>query len=179
MVAGVRRDGHPGARRARRVVLLVGLLVASGCYSYTPVSNPAVGTTVRVRVPVTSAVDDRNAAQNSVLIEGDVVESRDTLVLTTTNRQEYGAYREITLVDTIRLAPDQFVSLEQGEFSTGRTAVLTIAIVAGATALALGAFGGESGGSGGGEPPPPTPQGAVVISNSFVSGVLGLLGLAR
>lgn len=167
-----------GGSWSRRLLMLALLAGAGGCHTYVPVADPEPGTTVRVRVPVTSALVGPNAPQGSASIEGQVVALRDTLYLATTNRQEYGAYREVVMYDTLALAPDQLLSIERAEFSTGRTMVLTAAIVVAAGAFALAAFSGETG-SKGGPPPPPPPQGALVISNSFVSGVLGMLGIAR
>ena len=162
--------------RARRAAVLLLLLATAACHTYVPVSNPTPGTRVRVRVPVTSALDNGNLAPSTASIEGDVIAAGDTLVLGTMTRQEYGAYREVTLVDTLRLGPDQLLSVEQAQFSTGRTIALTAAIVGAAVGTAIAAFGGGGEQIDGGEPPP---QGAIVISNSFLSGVLGLLGFSR
>jgi hypothetical protein len=161
------------------VLALSASLAAAGCHTYVPVTSAEPGSTVRVRVPVTSALDNGNAAPQTAAIEGAVIEFADTLVLAVTNRQEYGAYREVVLYDTLRLAPDQRLSVEQAEFSTGRTVLLSAAIAVGAGALALAAFN-----SGGGDDTPidgggPPPQGGIVISNSLVSGLLGALGIAR
>lgn len=160
----------------RRGLALALLLGAGACHTYLPVTNPAPGTNVRVRVPVTSALDNGNAAPGTASIEGVVVESGDTLVLATSLRQEYGAYREVTMVDTLRLRPEQLLSVEQPQFSMGRTVLLTAVIVGAAVGTAIASFGGGGDEIDGGEPPP---QGAIVISNSFVSGVLGLLGFSR
>jgi hypothetical protein len=164
--------------RARFVFLALFLLASAACHTYVPVANPQPGTTVRVRVPVTSALDNGNAAPSTASIEGTVIASGDTLLLGTTQRQEYGAYREVTRSDTLRLTRDQVLSLEEAEFSVGRTAVLTVAIVGAAVGLAFASWGGggDDGPIDGGPPPP---QGAIVISNSFLSGVLGVLGIAR
>ena len=161
---------------ARRVVVLMLVAGTAACHTYVPVSNPTPGSRVRVRVPVTSALDNSNAGPSTAAIEGDVIAAGDTLILGTTRRQEYGAYREVTRVDTLRLGPDQLLSVEEARFSTSRTVVLTAAIVAAAVGTAVSAFGGGGEEIDGGAPPP---QGALVISNSFVSGVLGLLGVSR
>jgi len=174
-------NSHPSGRMLRRWVrrslpLWAGLALVA-CNTYRPVTNPTPGSTVRVRVPVTSALD--GGAPGSATVEGTVVTARDTLVLATTARQSYGAYRDVTLYDTLRLSPDQIMTVEEATFSKGRTAVLTAAIVVGVSALALTAFSGSGGDDGPIDTGPPPPQGAVVISNSFISGVLGILGLAR
>lgn len=172
-----------GAGVVRRVVRWLGvfglLAVSTACYTYVPVATPAPGTTVRVHVPVTSAAIGPNAAPQSIAIEGEVVAFRDTLFLATESRQVYGAYREVTMVDTLSFAPGERLAVEQAEFSRGRTAALSVAVVGGITLLAIAAFHGVVGGDPPTDPPPPNPQGAIVVSNSFVSGVLGLLGLAH
>jgi hypothetical protein len=166
-------------RPGRTLALAGALLAASACYTYAPVENPQPGTRVRVAVPVQSALDDGNAAPQTAAIEGDVVSNGDTLLLAVTNRQEYGAYREVVLFDTLHLAKDQLVALEQPEFSTGRTVLLSAVITVGATVAALLAFNKDTGNDGPIDPGPPPPAPAVVVSNSLLSGVLGLLGIAR
>jgi hypothetical protein len=155
------------------------LLSVSACYTYVPVQNPEPGTRVRVSVPVQSALDNGNAAPQTAAIEGDVVASGDTLLLAVTNRQEYGAYREVVLYDTLHLAQDQLVALEQPEFSMGRTVLLSTVITVGATVAAILAFNKDTGNDGPIDPGPPPPAPAVVVSNSLLSGVLGLLGISR
>lgn len=162
-------------RRTRAVLVFGAVVGTAGCHTYTPVSTPMPGSTVRVRVPVASALADPNAPPQTAAIEGEVVASGDTLVLATTNRQEYGAFREIVQHDTVRLGPDQRYSVELSEFSTGKSVALGLAIAGGAAILATTAFGGGGGGDTpiGTGPPPPQP---IVISNGLISSILGLLG---
>lgn len=141
-----------GLRRCLRgrTGALPALLVAvsmTACHTYTPVTTPAPGSTVRVQIPVRSAVDDPNAPTPTSAVEGRVVSAGDTLVLATQSRYEYGAYREIMQYDTLRLGPEQRVGVEVREFSSRRSVVLGVAltgIVVGAAVLALGnTFGSE------------------------------------
>jgi predicted component of type VI protein secretion system len=169
----VRRPASNGRWGLASILLAVFL---GACQTYTPVTNPVPGSTVRVRVPVTSAVANPNAAPQTLAVEGTVVESGDTLVLATTNRQEYGAYREIVQFDTVRLAPDQQYSVEVVEFSVRKSIVLGL-VLTGAAALAASAAFGVGGADDApipGNPPPP--QGALVISSSLIAGIIGLLG---
>jgi len=92
------------------ILLSAGLMTA--CHSYTPVTTPPPGSTVRVRIPVRSALDDPNAPPQTRAVEGQVLETGDTIVLATRSRREYGAYREIVQYDTLRLGPDQRYSVE-------------------------------------------------------------------
>ena len=163
-------------RRARGLALITAV-GAAGCHTYVPVQTPVPGSTVRVQIPVVSAAADPNAPPQTVSLEGLVVESGDTLVLATTRRQEYGAFREVVQYDTLRLAEDQRYGVEAVEFSAGKSVMLGVGLAAGVGLIAIAAF---NGGGGGGDTPidggPPPPQGAVVVSSSWVAGLLGLLG---
>ena len=141
------------------VVVLAGSL--AGCHTYTPVSAPSPGSTVRVHIPVQSVRANPNAPQRTETVQGQVVAAGDTLVLATRSRVEYGAYREIVQYDTLRLGPEQRTSVEVQEFSRGRSVALGVGltvIVAGAAFLA---FGGTFG-SGGEGLPDDSPNPAVV-----------------
>jgi hypothetical protein len=162
-------------KRSGLASILLALFLGA-CQTYTPTTNPVPGSTVRVRVPVTSAVADPNAAPQTIAVEGTVVESGDTLVLATTTRHEYGAYREIVQFDTVRLGPDQRFSMDVVEFSSGKSIALGL-VLAGGAALAASAAFGVGGGDDQPDPgTPPPPQGALVISSSLIAGILGLLG---
>lgn len=163
-----------GAFRFGLVLAAAGLLVA--CHTYTPVTTPAPGTTVRVRIPVTNAAANRNAAPQTVSVEGLVVATGDTLLLATTNRQEYGAFREIIQFDTLRLGADQIHSIERSDFSTKKSIGLGVVLTGGAALLAAAAFGGLGGDDSPipGGPPPPAPT--IIVNRSIVAGILGLLG---
>ena len=164
------------ASRARLRLLAVGVAVAlSACHRYIPIETAVPGTIVRVHVPVTTALADPNAPVPSVSIEGSVLAAGDTLVLATQTRREFGAFREVILFDTVRLAEDQRAGMELQEFSMGRSIALGALITGGAAALAAAAFGARTG-SGGNEPPPPQPVPAIVVSGSILSAIWGLIG---
>lgn len=160
--------------KARRALfVLVGAMAISGCYSYHPVTSAPVGSMVRVRVPVQSALNNPNRAPQSASIEGLVIQGGDTLALATETRREFGAYRELVQYDTIRLAPSQTSSIEVREFSSGRSVILGLAIAGGAGSLAAVAFGLGGGGEGsspGGEGPE-----TAIVSLSMVSALWGLI----
>jgi len=147
----------------------------SACHTYRPISTATPGTAIRVHVPVVSALSNPNAPPQSVSIEGDVVSAGDTVVLATETRRELGAYREVVQFDTVRLAPDQRLSMELVEFSTKKSVLLGVAIAGGATAFAVAAFG-FGGGSDGGGPNNTPPQPAIVISGSLIGSILGWVG---
>lgn len=155
------------------MLLVAAVLLLGGCYTYQVVDTPPLGSTVRVRVPVTSALDDPNTAPALVAIEGQVLEVGDTLVLARRTRREFGAFREVILFDTLRLRRAQTSSIELKEFSSGKSVMLGIVIAAGVTGLALAGF---NGGGGDGETPgvdPPNPS--IVVNGSVLSAVWGFI----
>lgn len=138
-----------------RGVAALCLVSTSACYVYTPVRDPAPGTVVRAQVPVRSAAQGRGPADSAVL-EGAVVSSGDTIRIETRNRQQAGFMQEMLLVDTIRVAYDDLIALDERAFSMGRSMLLTAGIIAGTALVAFGitsVVGGDDGGEpGGGDP---------------------------
>lgn len=149
---------------------------AGACYSYVPVERPAPGTTVRIRVPVTSAVQNPNRPPESFDVEGVVLTAGDSLVMVSETRRELSTFRVVSDVDTVRVARANLLSVEEQVFSKPRTFALT-ALVTGAAVgvvlLALDAAGGGEGPDGGGDP---VTQGAVripfVLLKSLVGGIM-------
>jgi hypothetical protein len=151
------------------------VFLASGCYTYQVVDSPPVGSMVRVRVPVSSALSDPNRAIETASIEGLVIRNEsDTLSLATETTRQLGAYRELTQFDTLRLASTQMSSVELREFSKQKSVILGVAIAGGATLLAAKAFG-LGGGESGQIPGPGDPVNSFVISRSVVSAIWGAI----
>lgn len=164
-------------RWLRRPAWAVFILVLSGwmsaCHSYTPVADPMPGTTVRVHIPVRTALDNPNAPTRTQSVEGQLVEAGDTLVLATQSRREYGAFREIVQFDTIRLGPEQRAGVELREFSTGRSVALGVGLTGIVVFAAVAAFGLGGGQEGEGLPPDnPTPA---IVSSSMISTIVGFV----
>lgn len=164
-------------RWLRRPTWAVFILVLSGwmsaCHSYTPVADPMPGTTVRVHIPVRTALDNPNAPTRTQSVEGQLVEAGDTLVLATQSRREYGAFREIVQFDTIRLGPEQRAGVELREFSTGRSVALGVGLTGIVVFAAVAAFGLGGGQEGEGLPPDnPTPA---IVSSSMISTIVGFV----
>lgn len=139
-----------------RGVALACLLSTAACYSYTPVRDPVPGTVVRAMIPVRSAAQGRGP-EGSAVLEGTVVSSGDSVRIETRNRQQAGFMQEMLLVDTVRIAFDDLIALDERAFSPGRTAVLTAGIIAGTALVAFGitsVVGGNDGDGppGGGDP---------------------------
>ena len=149
--------------RFHRGMLIASTLLFMGCHTYMPVQQPTPGTTVRVKVPLTSAVQGPNQAPETVSIEGTLIEFGDTVEVEVRDRQVYGAFREVTRLDTLRIAASGITGLDERSFSTGRSVVLGLAIGGAAAAFALTALGFEGGGSNP-TPGPDGPQPSLLLS---------------
>lgn len=152
------------------------LLGGSGCYSYLPVENPSPGTPVRIQVPVASSVVQPNRAPESMAFEGTVVSLGDTLLLETKSRREFGAFREILELDTLRVAQSNLTLIEERMMSKPKTYALTGVVTAGVVWLGIAMMNtltGERGGDddGGGD----DTAGQIILLPIF-SGLLKLIG---
>lgn len=152
------------ARSSREITSLASIM---------PVQQPVPGTTVRVQVPLTSAAQGPNQAPKTVSIEGTLIEFGDTVEVEVTNHQEYGAFREVTRVDTLRIAASGIIGLDERIFSTGRSVVLGLVIGGAAAAFAWTALGFEGGGSNP-TPGPDGPQPSFLLS-PIVRTIWGLI----
>ena len=161
------------AERFRGDMLAASTLLLMGCHTYTPVQQPVPGTTVRVQVPLTSPAQGPNQAPETVSIEGTLIEFGDTVEVEVTNRQEYGAFREVTRLDTLRIAASGITGLDERAFSTGRSIVLGLVIGGAAVAFAWTALGFEGGGSNP-QPGPDGPQPSFLLS-PIVRTIWGLI----
>lgn len=154
----------------RTLVVVVVAVALGACHTYRPVTAPTPGSTIRVHVPVTSAL---SRVPETAAVEGVLVSMSDTITLATQTRREFGAFRELVRTDTLRLATSQASLVEVREFSKPRSVLAGVVITGGAAYLALIGFGF---GSGGDPPDPPTqPQTSVVVSRSLVSSLVGLI----
>ncbi|HSG07449.1 MAG TPA: hypothetical protein VLA36_03760 [Longimicrobiales bacterium] len=159
----------------RPIVATLGLAVLTGCYNYIPVERPSPGTTVRVHVPLRSAVQASNAPTETLSVEGVVVSDGDSLIVATKNRREFGAFREVVEVDTLRVARSGISFIEQQVFSKRKTygmAALATAGAAGLVAALVNAAGGQRGDG----PPGNTGPGAQIRVRPIFQGILGLIG---
>ena len=157
------------------VIATLGVAFLSGCYNYVPVERPAPGTTVRVHVPTRSAVRAGNLPSETLKVDGVVVSDGDSLIVATKNRREFGAFREVMEVDTLRVARSGISLIEQQVFSKSKTYGMTVLVAAGAAGLVAAlvkAAGGQRGEGGpGGQGP-----GAQLRVRPIFQGILGLIG---
>lgn len=154
-------------------LLLAGAGALTGCHTYRVIDSPPIGSTVRVHVPVVSALN-RGGGTQSVAVEGVLLSFGDSIALESTSRREIGAYRELSQVDTFRLATDQASLLEVRELSRKRSVVLGVAVLGGVTLAAI--YGFRGGGSDPFDPGgPPPPVSSVVMDRSLLASVFGLI----
>lgn len=163
------------AQQCRIGVLSVGVALLAGCHTYRTVDEPTPGTTVRVSVPVSSALSSPNSSPETADVEGHLVSAGDTLVLAVQTRRMFGIHREIMLYDTMRVAAAQASTVEVREFSTGRSIVLGTAIAAVATGAAATAFGWGGGSDDENPPEGGGPVTSIVVSPSLISSLWGLI----
>ena len=143
-----RSDPVGALHRILPVVLLSGIPLVSGCYTYRLVEDAPVGAVARLRVPIESAIADANSPPETVAVEGLILSFGDTISVEAGTRQVLGAFREVVLYDTLRVARDGLASIEVREFSQVRSVVLAAGVAAGTVALALAALGTEGGEAG-------------------------------
>jgi hypothetical protein len=166
-----------GIRRMARGLLAVAAgMAATGCYTYVPVTTPTPGATVRLHVPVHTSAVARNLAPSSVEVEGTLLSAGDTLVLETESTREAGTFRQVMLMDTMRVSRGDLDGVDLRTLSKGRTVVFGLAVAAATAGVAIGianAVSGSQGGQDGGG----KPNGAVIASFPFaLSRILRLVG---
>ena len=110
--------------------------------------------------------------------EGMLVALTDTLSLEVTTRREAGAFREIVQQDTLRIAQDNILLLEERTFSKPKTYAFTAVLTVGAAALGVAAMNTLTGQTG--DPSRPggggDPNGQQIVLSGIFSKVLRLLG---
>ena len=162
-------------RRILPVALLGAAPLLSGCYTYTLVEEPPVGSVARVRVPVRSAAAGPEIPPETVAVEGLVLSLGDTLSLEAGTRQFAGTSREVLRYDTLRVARDGVASIEVRNLSVARSVALGAGVAAGTVALALAALG-TGAGEGGEEPGRGGPGGLAATFSIAVGAVARLFG---
>lgn len=166
--------GRTGTLLAGVTVLATATLLG-GCHTYRTVDEPTPGSTVRVRVPVSSALSRANRSPETAAVEGQLLSAGDTLVLAVQTRQLFGVHREIIQYDTFRVASDQTSAVDVREFSPGRSIVLGTALAAVATGAAAVAFGWGGGGDNPDAPGGGGPETSIVATPSLISSLWGLI----
>lgn len=142
-------------RWTRAGLLTVALTASSACYSYHPIQDPSPGATVRIRVPLTSAVTNRHNDPETLDLEGVVLEApADSLIMVTENRRELGTFKVLTSKDTIRVARSGLAGMDERVYSSAKTYGFSALLAAGVAGVVLAVLeaGGGQGGSGPGSP---------------------------
>lgn len=139
----------------------------SGCYTYVPVERPTLGTTVRIEVPVRSAVTGMRDPSEVASMEGTLVSAGDSLVVEISSLKTIGNFREIRSLDTLRIARSDAQRVSVRNFSKPKTLGLAAVITAGTTALAIAAIGLGGGSAGTDGPPGGSTTGAIRVNPIF------------
>lgn len=147
----------------------------AGCYNFVPVERPSPGTTVRIEVPLRSAVSDPNRAPETLEVEGTLLSAGDSIVMVTETRRELGTFRVLMETDTLRVARSGILGVEEQVFSRRKTFGLTALVLAGATGVVLAALEAAVGERGSGRPGDPTTQGGIRVSPLVLRDLLGAL----
>lgn len=144
----------------RNLLVLLGAVLLSGCYTYVPaeVGAPPRGAAVRAHLdPAVTVPVGEIAVQQTVRVEGEVVSwDPDQLVLSASTLYSTSGQDFLGGGRTVHLPRTALAQLEARHLSTWRTALLTGGLIAGAVVLGVIAqegFGGGEGGNGGGGQP--------------------------
>lgn len=162
-------------RLIRQLTGVIGSAFLAGCYSYFPVNQPSPGSTVRIHVPVTSALQNPNARPENVEVEGLLLSSGDSLVLEAKTRRQVGAVREVLEIDTFRVARTAVSGVEERVLSKPKSVAMGVLVTAGAAVLTVGlikAAGGMKGDGGPGNGGP----GAQIRVKPVFDGLFHLIG---
>jgi hypothetical protein len=142
--------------RLVRVASAAGLVLAAGCYSYSPLPTPVPAAGMRVRAALTNDGADSLAnriGRNVVAVEGDVVRADSSkLTLAIRGVENTRGERDAWRGESVEI-PGQFVKgLQQRRLAVGGTSLLGGAVAAGLVVLTQAFRGGGTlqgtGGSG-------------------------------
>lgn len=146
-----------------RATLVLGAALMSGCYTYVPVERPTPGETVRIEVPVRSAVAGGRDREDTASMEGKLVSAGDSIVLEVASTTAIGNFRQVKSLDTLRVARADVSSVATRNFSKPKTIGLTAVIVGATAALAVAALDLGGGSDGSGKPGGGTTTGAIRV----------------
>lgn len=162
MTSVLSRRGHT-SRRLTAVVCVASMVVQMGCYSYLPIQEtvPANGQMVSV------TLNDRGRqlvgdklGEFVEIVDGTIVLSSETAVtLSVTQTKSLRGIVAIWAGEQVELQKEGIRGFRQRQLSKGRTALLTVGIIAGIAAIAglisLAVSGSGPGDNGGGTCVPP------------------------
>jgi len=150
-----------------RATAVLGAAVMSGCYTYVPVERPAPGSTVRIEVPVRSAVTGGRDQEDVASMEGTLISAGDSIVMEVSQLKEIGNFRQIKSLDTLRVARSDVSGIATRSFSKPKTVALTAIIAGATTVLAVAALGLGGGSQGSGKPGGGTTTGQIRVKPIF------------
>jgi hypothetical protein len=98
----------------------------------------------------------------------------DSLLLETKSRREFGAFREVYELDTLRVAPGTLAGMDERYLSKPKTYAFTAVVTAGAAGLAVLAVK-AAGGEGGDGPPGNGGINPAILVTPVVRALIGAL----
>lgn len=136
---------------------LLGCLVMSGCYTYTPVAAPLAGMEVRARLTAEAAARASHGLDEPILrYDGRVVAANtDTVALDVLIARASSGVQDITIRDTVSLRRADLQSMLERKLSPTRSVVFTLAAAAAAFGLIMGIDQVVGGTGEETDPPPP------------------------
>ena len=140
-----------------RKLLVLCLLVLTGCYTYAPARSAPFARGMAVRAQLSAPMDFRLTeltANNVVSVTGEVVrQDPDTLVLSAQWLRAQSGYQFPAAGETVTIPADRLADLERRRISVLRSAAI---VAAGAlvSGLFVAVLDGGGGGSGTGRRPP-------------------------
>ena len=140
-----------------RKLLVLCLLVLTGCYTYAPARGAPFARGMAVRAQLSTPMDFRLTeltANNVVSVTGEVVrQESDTVVISAQWLRAQSGYQFPAAGETITIPADHLADLERRRISPIRSAAI---VAAGAVAgvLFVAVFEGGGGGGGTGRNPP-------------------------
>jgi hypothetical protein len=140
--------------RSVSLLLLLGSLALSGCYSYVPVAPsaaPPPATPVRVHLsrPMDFPIQDVTV-RDVVDLQGEVVQAQDTsMQLSVFGLRSTTGYNVDANGETVSFPRQSVVGLAQKRISPVRSALFAAILVAGAVAVRATGIGGDASGNNG------------------------------
>lgn len=141
------------ATRPFLATVIVGALLLSGCYSYTPVPLEVTPNGQDVRILITrqgalELVEVTEVHGQVPSVTGQIVsqEDRDVLIRVPVGQRRDG-FHMVALEQTIRIPAGEILQVERRDFDRGKTALLGVGFIAGSAFIItsiMNAIGGET-----------------------------------
>ena len=143
--------------KKRSSLLLCGL-IATGCYTYTPVERPEAGMEVRARLTGDAAARASQGLDEPILrYDGKIVAATaDSISIDVLIARASSGLQDITIRDTVSLRRTDLQAVLERKISPSRSALFAVGAAAAAVGVVLG-IDQVVGGTGGEDDPNPPP----------------------